>query len=176
MDRPTRRQVLRVGGAVVVSGLAGCGTDGESGPVDDDVGNGLAGDDYPTIERWLTETQVGDAADTYDGTVEDLRERGTVTVEVGAPGNGGNFAYAPPAAVVSAGTPVEWAWTGEGDPHNVEAQPGEQIGESTYEFSSGDPVGGSGVEYTQMLAQPGVALYHCDPHLALGMKAGIAVE
>ena len=49
---------------------------------------------------------------------------GEVTVAVGAQGNGGAFAFDPPAIRVSTGTTVVWEWTGEGAQHNVAAAGG----------------------------------------------------
>jgi halocyanin-like protein len=165
----TRRRYLTAAGAAACL-LAGCGGNG-------DGGDGAPGpDDYPLIDQWLTETELGGADESYDGTFADRRGQDTVTVEVGTEGNGGNFAYAPSALVVSTGTEIRWNWTGEGNPHNVEALPEEQLGESDYEFSSGEAVGGSGVQYTRTMDQVGIALYHCEPHFGLGMKGGIAVE
>jgi len=173
MGDSTRRTFLRVVGVSTAIGLAGCtGSDGTGG----DGGDTLSGDDYPAIDEWLTETEIGGADDTYDGTLIDRRDRDTVTVDVGASGNDGNFAYGPSAVVVSTGTEIQWSWTGEGNPHNVEALPEEQLGESDYEFSSGEPEEGSGVNYTRTMDEAGIALYHCEPHLSLGMKGGIAVE
>lgn len=172
----TRRQVLRGVVAGTMLALAGCSGDGGDGGDDGDGGSGVSGDDYPVIDRWLTETEIGGAADNYDGTFSDQRDSGTVTIEVGAEGNGGAFAFEPAAVVVSAGTTIEWSWTGEGNPHNVEALPEEQLGESDYEFSSGEAEGGSGVKHTRTLEDPGIVLYHCEPHFSLGMKGGIAVE
>jgi len=169
----TRRQLLGTVGLGTVA-LAGCGGDGNGDG--GGAGGAVTGEDYPTIDEWLTETEIGGATDNYDGNFEVLREQDTVTVDVGADGNGGSFAYGPAAVVVSTGTEIRWNWTGEGNPHNVEALPDEQIGESDYEFSSGESVGGSGVQYTRTLEDPGIVLYHCEPHLSLGMKGGIAVE
>jgi halocyanin-like protein len=163
--------VLRAGCIAAVGGFAGCGGDGDGGGTPT-----VAGSEYPTLDEWLTETDVGPATDNYDGGLWDWTDRDSVTVDVGAEGNGGNFAFGPPAVLVSTGTEIRWSWTGEGNPHNVEAIPDEQIGESDYEFSSGEAVGGSGVQYTRTLDTAGVALYHCEPHLTLGMKGGIAVE
>jgi halocyanin-like protein len=128
---------------------------------------------------WLPGCSGGDGGaedDTYDGTFVDRRDADTVTVGVGTEGNGGNVAFGPSALVVAAGTTVEWNWTGAGSPHNVEALPEEQLGVSDYEFSSGEPEGGSGVEYSRTLEDSGVVLYHCEPVLTLGMKGDIAVE
>jgi halocyanin-like protein len=173
MQDGSRRRFLRWAGGTAAVGLAGCtggggdGGDGGGGPVD--------GAEYPSVDRWLTETSVGAADDTYEGTLTDLTGRETVTIAVGSEGNDGHFAFGPSAAVVSAGTTVRWEWTGMGNPHNVEAEPEDQIGESDYEFSSGEAEGGSGVKYTLTLDETGIALYHCEPHLSLGMKGGIAV-
>jgi len=179
---PTRRAVLSAGALAIGGGLAGCTTDedgdGGDGGGDSDGGgdgSGVSVEDYPALDEWLTETEIGAAADNYDGTIDDRRGQGSLTVAVGAEGNGGNFAYDPPAVAVSTGTEVAWDWTGEGNPHNVEALPEEQIGESDYEFSSGEAEGGSGVKYSRTLEESGVVLYHCEPHLSLGMKGAIVV-
>lgn len=171
MANTTRRMFLQSVGVGTVFALAGCSGDGGDGG-DDTV----SGDDYPTIDEWLTETEIGGADGTYDGNLVDRRDQDSLTIEVGASGNDGNFAYDPSAVVVSTGTEIEWSWTGEGNPHNVEALPEEQLGESDYEFSSGEAEGGSGVKFTHTMDQAGIALYHCEPHLSLGMKGGIAVE
>lgn len=176
-----RRTVLQSLGALStagVVGLAGC-----SGDDDDGNGNGngngdgtISGDEYPTVDEWMTETDIGAADDTYEGEIADLRDEDDVTIDVGAEGNGGGYAFGPSAVAVSAGTEVLWEWTGEGGLHNVEAIPDEQLGESDYEFSSGDPVEGDDVDYTFTFDEAGTALYHCEPHLSLGMKGSIVVE
>ncbi|SFS03542.1 halocyanin domain-containing protein [Halomicrobium zhouii] len=181
-----RRTVLRATGAVGLGGLvgmAGCAEGGDGGDGGDGDGGGgsggtetIAGSDYPAVDEWLTETDVGGADDTYDGSIVDWREESEPTVDVGAEGNDGYYAFGPSAIAVSAGTEVRWEWTGEGETHNVEAEPEEQIGESDYEFSSGDPVAEAGTEYTYTFDEAGVALYHCEPHLALGMKGAVVVE
>lgn len=172
MERTTRRTILSTGALTLAAGVAGClGGDGGDG----DGAATIPGDDWPAVDTWLTETSVGDADDSYDGTLVDRRDRDQVTVSVGAEGNGGAFAFGPSAVVVSTGTEVRWSWTGEGNPHNVEAEPDEQVGESDYEFSSGQAEGGEGVKFRQTLDAAGVALYHCGPHLSLGMKGGIGV-
>lgn len=155
------------GVTALTAGLAGCGGNG-----DDD--ESLSGEDYPAVDEWLTETEVGGAAPNYDGTIVDRRDEDTVQVDVGSGDNG--LEFGPAAVAVSPGTTVQWEWTGQGGEHNVEAEPDEQIGESDYEFSSGEPVSGEGESYEQTLDESGIALYHCEPHLAVGMKGAIVVE
>lgn len=175
MPGQTRRAVLATLGVTAAAGLAGCGgSDGDG--TDGGPSGRLQGEDYPAVDEWLTETEVGGATGNYDGQLSDRRGRSRVSVTVGASGNDGDFAFAPAAVVVDAGTEVRWSWTGEGGQHNVEAEPDAQTGQSDYEFSSGDPIEAEGVQFTQTLSDPGVALYHCEPHLSLGMKGGIAVE
>ena len=178
MYRTSRRAALRATGTAVAVGLAG--GSGNGGGEDNGDGNGdgtpFPSSAYPAIDEWLTETEVGGSTDNYDGTLLDRTGQDTLTVDVGAEGNGGAFAFGPPAVVVSTGTEVEWSWTGEGGLHNVEALPTEQLGESDYEFSSGEPVDATGVQYTRTLDETGIVLYHCEPHLSLGMKGGIAVR
>lgn len=149
-----RRQFLWATGTVAAgsAGLAGCMGDVETIP----------GDEYPAIDEWLTETEVGDADDTYDGAIIDQRGTDEVQVDVGVKGNGGDYAFGPSAVAVTPGTTVRWVWTGEGGGHSVVADPASQIGESDYEFSSGELVSEAGHEYTQTLDEAGVALYHCD--------------
>ncbi|MFB6142250.1 MAG: halocyanin domain-containing protein [Halorientalis sp.] len=180
MEEHTRRAFLGAG-VTLAAGIAGCASDGNGGtptdtPTPTETPGTVPGDQYPTVERWLTTTAVGGADDSYGGTVVDARGRDTVTVDVGSEGNGGHFAFGPSAVLVSAGTTVEWVWTGEGGAHNVEALPEEQLQESDYEFTSGEPVTAAGTEFTRTLEEPGIALYHCEPHLSLGMKGAIAVE
>lgn len=169
-----RRTLLRSLGALSTAGmvgLAGCGGNGDGGG-----GDTLSGSDYPTVDEWMTEEDVGGADDSYDGTIEDLRDESSITIDVGSEGNGDGYAYGPSAVAISAGTEVLWEWTGEGGAHNVVAAPGDQIGESDYEFSSGDAVAGADNEYSFTFEEAGIALYHCVPHLSLGMKGSIVIE
>lgn len=141
---------------------------------DDNGSNTLSGSDYPEVDEWLTETEIGDEAQNYDGTILDRREEDAVEVEVGTGDTG--LQFEPPAVAVSPGTTVRWVWTGQGGAHNVVAGGDEQNGESDYEFSSGDPVDEEGETYEQTLEDPGNALYYCRPHLTVGMKGAVIVE
>lgn len=177
----SRRRFVSVAAVATLTGFAGCATDGgdgngdDNGDAGDDGGDGLSGEDYSAVDNWLTETEVGGAAGGYDGTIVDSRGDDTVTVATGAEGNDGSFAFDPVAVAVTPETTVEWEWTGEGNLHNVVAAPDDQIGESDFEFNSGDPVGGEGVQFTQTFEETGSALYHCVPHLTQGMKGAVVV-
>lgn len=103
----------------------------------------------------------------YDGTPTDRTDASTVTVKVGAEGNGGNIAFEPPALQVSTGTTVRWKWTGKGGAHNVYASDGA--------FKSGDPTSASGVHLTYTFEEPGLYEYYCAPHKSLGMKGLVEV-
>ncbi|MFC6987735.1 halocyanin domain-containing protein [Haloplanus sp. GCM10025708] len=173
MDRRTVLKALGALSTVGITGLAGCAGDG-NGDGDGDDADTIPGSDYPAVDEWMTETDIGAAANNYDGEIVDLRDESDVTIDVGAGDDG--YAYGPSAVAVSAGTEVLWDWTGEGGQHNVEAEPDGQIGESDYEFSSGDPVEGADNEYSYTFDESGIALYHCEPHLSLGMKGSIVVD
>ncbi|MFB6156286.1 MAG: halocyanin domain-containing protein [Haloferacaceae archaeon] len=73
-----------------------------------DGGGGAA-----SVESYLSDVS------NFDGTVVDATGQSEVTVDVGTSGNGGNFAFAPPAVRIDAGTTVVWEWTGKGGQHNV---------------------------------------------------------
>jgi halocyanin-like protein len=103
----------------------------------------------------------------FDGSVADRTGQGEVTVEVGADGNGGGFAFGPAAVRVDAGTTVVWNWVGKGGLHNVVAEDGT--------FDSGDPVSGSSASFEYTFEETGTYLYYCSPHKALGMKGAVEV-
>jgi halocyanin-like protein len=102
----------------------------------------------------------------FDGTTVDRTGQSEVTIQVGTQGNGGAFAFDPPALQVDPGTTVVWEWTGEGGSHNVVDEAGtfesELVAEEGHTF-----------EYT--FEEAGVAKYFCTPHKGLGMKGVVAV-
>jgi len=132
--------------------------------------------DTPTETPTATETgESGTGVDeylsdvgNYDGTVADMTGQDEIAVDVGAEGNGGGFAFAPPAVRVDAGTTVVWEWTGEGGLHNVVAEDGT--------FDSGEPVADPDAIFEFTLSESGTYLYFCEPHKSLGMKGGVVVE
>jgi len=101
----------------------------------------------------------------YDGVVDRTGES-EVTVEVGAQGNDGNFAFGPAAVRVDPGTTVVWEWTGAGGSHNVVADDGS--------FES-ELVDEEGHTFEQTFDEEGVAKYVCTPHKAMGMKGAVVV-
>jgi halocyanin-like protein len=118
---------------------------------------------------WFTDSAPGGAVDNFDGSTEDLTGQDAVEIEVGAQGNGGTFAFEPPAVRVSPGTTVTFNWTS--NTHNVlvEEQP-EGAGWDGYE-----PIENTGFSFEHTFETEGVYTYYCEPHLSLGMKGAIVV-
>lgn len=186
-DIDRRRLLAGLGATATTVCLAGCtggGGDGGGGSGSDggDGGGGGGGDggsssdgdvdsggdaDVDAEARQRVEEFVG-PAENFDGTIVDATGEDAVSVDVGAEGNGGNFAFAPPAVAVSSGTAVTWTWTGEGGQHNVVAKD-----DSDFSFDSGTPkIEGS---FEQSFDGTGVALYYCEPHRTLNMKGAVVV-
>ncbi|MFB6159873.1 MAG: halocyanin domain-containing protein [Haloferacaceae archaeon] len=146
----SRRALVRAGGcAVAGAGLAAAGgtAAAQSGP---DYGN------------WFNDVS------NFDGTV-DRTGQSEVTVEVGADGNGGTFAFAPAAVRVDPGTTVVFEWVSNS--HNVlpESQP-EGAG-----WEGHSPIENQGFSYEHTFETEGLYKYYCQPHLSLGMKGAIVV-
>lgn len=74
--------------------------------------------------RAQQEPDFGGWLDGVDGGFQDSRGEQSVTVTVGAEGNGGSFAFEPAGIWVDTGTKVEWEWTGQGGGHNVTGNDG----------------------------------------------------
>jgi halocyanin-like protein len=123
----------------------------------DDGGNA----DTVGVDDWLSD------AGSYDAVVDETGVD-TVTVAVGADGNGGGVAFDPPAARVSTDTTVVWGWTGEGGQHNVVAEEG---GDFESELTAE-----TGSTFERTLAAPGPVTYVYTPHRSLGMKGAVIVE
>lgn len=181
----SRRELLGLATTTAVPAIAGCGAPAsESTPssagagriVDRDV---VESDRIHYLElnlgahEWLTESTVGGPAPNYDGTFADERWRETVRVTVGAGASA--TVFEPAAVVVSPGTTVVWEWTGDGGAHSVVADGDAQIGETAYEFDSGQPVDQAGTTFEVTVDEPGNALYHCETHLGEGVKGVVAV-
>ncbi|WP_436925268.1 halocyanin domain-containing protein [Halosimplex amylolyticum] len=159
-----------VGDAEVTVPSASGGESGGSGGSDSDGASGTetsggdgtaAGGEFvePDYDGWFE--NVGN----FDGTV-DKTGQDEVTIEVGAEGNGGPFAFGPAAVRVDPGTKVVWEWTGKGGQHNVAGE--------THDFESAMQ-GSEGDTYALELDGQGVVKYACTPHQAAGMKGAVVV-
>ena len=105
------------------------------------------------------------------GSYTDARGQDSVTISVGAGSNG--LAFDPTLVWVDEGTTITWEWTGAGGAHNVQTVDGG----GPASLDSGDPVGEEGAtyEYETSSEDAGITHYHCVPHTAVGMHAGLAV-
>ena len=105
------------------------------------------------------------------GSYTDARGQDSVTISVGAGGDG--LAFDPTLVWVDEGTTITWEWTGAGGAHNVQTVDGG----GPASLDSGDPVGEEGAtyEYETSSEDAGITHYHCVPHTAVGMHAGLAV-
>ncbi|WP_420028559.1 halocyanin domain-containing protein [Halorussus lipolyticus] len=142
----TRRDVLKAGGTATaaVAGLSGSATASEGGS---------------DLSSWF------EGVSNYDG-VADKTGESEVTIEVGAQGNNGAFAFGPAAVRVDPGTKVVWKWTGKGGSHNVVSESGD--------FES-EMVSDEGHTFSQTFEEKGVHKYACSPHKAMGMKGAVVV-
>lgn len=112
-----------------------------------------------SLGQWLADV------DNFTGVV-DRTGLETVTVQVGAQGNDGYFAFEPPAVRVSRGTTVTWEWTGQGGAHDVVALDGS--------FAS-DLTADADASFSHTFDATGTVRYYCSPHRALGMKGTVVV-
>jgi halocyanin-like protein len=145
----SRRSFLRTAGGTTAAAVAATAASGTAAAQEIDYGG------------WFDD--VGN----YDGTTVDATGQGEVTVSVGAEGNGGAFAFDPPAIQVDPGTTVVFEWTGEGGQHNVVSEEGD-------DFQS-DLVAEAGFTFEHTFEEEGITTYYCEPHLSLGMKGAVAV-
>lgn len=159
MVRTTRRRFLATTGIATGLALAGCSAPAQPESEDTPASSKQAQNDEISFDGWF------DNVENFDGVV-DRTGQSAVTVQVGAQGNGGAFAFAPAAVAVDAGATVVWEWTGDGGMHNVEATDGS--------FES-DMVDQAGHAFEQSF-ESDVRRYFCMPHEAMGMKGAIVVR
>ncbi|SDZ97596.1 halocyanin domain-containing protein [Haloplanus vescus] len=154
-DEPwvTRRTALRTAAGSVAAGVVGAGTATAQGGVD--------------YGGWFGGSTGGETA-TFDGTVDRTGED-AITVDVGAEGNGGSYAFSPTAVRVDPGTTITFEWVS--DTHNVliEDQP------SDADWGGVESIENSGFSHEHTFETEGVYKYYCQPHLALGMKGAVVV-
>lgn len=190
-DETTRRWFVReLGVAAVVASMAGCSGDSSNGSDGGDATpTGTPNpSDTPSPTGTPTSTEMQSTSDTptpadgggqseideylsgtsnYDGTIADRTGQNEVVVEVGAEGNGGGFAFGPPAIQIDSGTTVVWVWIGKGGLHNVVAE--------NESFDSGEPVSGADARFEHTFTGSGTWLYSCNPHKALSMKGTVVI-
>ena len=154
-----RRDFLRTAGGATAATTVAAASSGSVAA--QEGGGGGGGGGQPDYGGWL------DGVSNYNGNTVDKRGSKEVTIKVGAEGNGGAFAFAPPAVWVDPGTKVIWEWTGKGGGHNVHAMEGADFSSQT---SSSE-----GHTYSQTIESGGMVKYQCDPHASLGMKGAVAV-
>ncbi|WP_440990198.1 halocyanin domain-containing protein [Haloarchaeobius baliensis] len=106
-----------------------------------------------------------DGVSNADGLV-DWTGESEVTITVGSEGNGGAFAFDPPAVRIDPGTTVVWEWSGNGGVHDVAAEDGS--------FAS-EMQGETGATFEQTFEESGVVRYACNPHKSMGMRAALMV-
>ena len=151
----SRRRVLR--GAVAAAGVTAISASAASAQETVSYGD------------WFTAQAKGGEVQNFDGTTVDERGSDSITIEVGAEGNGGPFAFAPPAVRIDPGTTVTFDWVS--DTHNtiIEEAP------SGTAWEGHQPIENTGFSYEHTFETEGLYKYYCEPHLTLGMKAAIVV-
>ncbi|WP_267642554.1 halocyanin domain-containing protein [Haloarchaeobius amylolyticus] len=146
-DDDSRRRFLR-GVGTLAAGASLTGTAATAAGQDE---SGLAG--------WF------EGVENFEGLL-DARGESEVAISVGAPGNGGAFAFEPAAVRVDPGTTVVWEWTGKGGMHNVVDTAG------AYES---DLVTDASTTFEHAFEADGVSTYVCAPHEQMGMKGAVVV-
>jgi halocyanin-like protein len=167
MDTYTRRGVLKAGAA----GVATLG-----------LSTAVSGQQSSAYGGYLAEEG------TWDGLTADATGLDEVTIEVGAAGNNGNFAFAPPVVLVEPGTTVQWQWTGAGGGHNVVHFPQDvdasnltnedffdQFAFNSQTETEGTTISEEGFVYEYTAEETGVFPYVCTPHRTLQMKGVLVV-
>jgi halocyanin-like protein len=153
------------------AGMVGAVVVGEGGKADPDAArekDDQQGYDGPAAraDQYLREN----GTQAYDGEFADFTGTESVSIAVGAAGDGGS-AFDPPAIRVGPGTEIVWEWTGSGGAHNVVS-----ADQSESDFDSGEVTDEAGTVYTRVFERSGAHLYYCAPHQALGMCGAIVVE
>lgn len=108
----------------------------------------------------------------YDGSREDLTGQDSVTVRNGAIEEAeGPYNFEPPAITIDAGTTVTWEWVGDTG-HSVT----NKSGEDEEPLFNSEVQSGEGTTFKYTFEEPGVYLYKCKPHEALGQKGVVVVQ
>ena len=148
-----RREFVRTAGGASAAVAAGAGA----------TGTAAAQEQQPDWPSGVTSGNLG--------SYQDARGQSEVTVQVGAGDSG--LAFDATQLWVDTGTTITFEWTGNGGAHNVQTVEGG----GPASLDSGDPVGEEGYTYEYEVTEEdaGITHYHCVPHTAVGMHAGLAV-
>ena len=148
-----RREFVRTAGGASAVVAAGAGA----------TGTAAAQEQQPDWPSGVTSGNLG--------SYQDARGQSEVTVQVGAGDSG--LAFDATKLWVDPGTTITFEWTGNGGAHNVQTVEGG----GPASLDSGDPVGEEGYTYEYEVTEEdaGITHYHCVPHTAVGMHAGLAV-
>ncbi|SFS03104.1 halocyanin domain-containing protein [Halomicrobium zhouii] len=158
----SRRTFLHAAsGAAAIGAASGAGAAQENESGGNESGGGGGGGGEPDYGTWFSNV------DNFDGSTADATGQDEVTITVGAEGNGGAFAFDPPAVHVDPGATLLFEWTGEGGAHNAVSSDGT--------IDSGDPVAEAGVNYEVAIEEDGIYQYVCEPHEGQGMKGAVVV-
>ncbi|WP_332897358.1 halocyanin domain-containing protein [Haladaptatus sp. CMSO5] len=111
-----------------------------------------------TFDGWLSGT------DNYDEVV-DMRGKEQVTVDVGADGNGGAFAFEPAAIHVDPGTTVVWEWVGD---------KAYDVADPDLGYHS-DLLTGAGNRFAVEFGGHGLSTYECTAYGEQGMRGVVLV-
>jgi halocyanin-like protein len=164
----TPHESVGMKGAVIVGDgdvtLGGSGSTTQTGTVSE-AENGDGDENLDASAVTVDYNDWFDDVSNYDGT-KDATGQEEVRIDVGAAGNGDNFAFDPPAVHVDPGTTIVWEWTGEGGQHNVVGN------EDSFES---DLTGDAGTTYGIEVDGNGIVKYAGTPHEAAGMKGAIVV-
>ena len=158
-DDVSRRAFMRTaGGSVAVVGGTAAATGTAAGQEE--------GEGASVAPEWPSGVTNGNL-----GSYQDARGQDSVTVSVGAGENG--LAFDPTQLWVDPGTTITYEWTGNGGAHNVQTVEGG----GPASLDSGNPIGEEGHTYEHEVTEDeaGITHYHCVPHTAVGMHAGLAV-
>lgn len=155
-------EAMGMKGAVVVGDATASLGGGAGAGSDDGTANASAtgaGDAPRSFDGWLSNTG------NYEGVV-DRTGADEVSVKLGATGNGGPYAFDPPAIHVDPGTTVVWEWVTDTGPHDIVDTVGR--------FRS-ETVATAGHQFAMTFDGDGLSKYECVSHSEKGMRGAIVV-
>ena len=156
----TPHKAMGMKGAVVVSdataSLGGTASNESAGAANESAADG---ESPRSFDGWFAKTA------NYEGVV-DKTGTDVVTVKVGAAGNGGPFAFDPPAIHIDPGTTVIWEWVSGKNPHDVVDMNGRYQSEK---------VATAGHQFAMEFGGDGLSKYECTTAGARGMRGAVVV-